>query len=985
MATTASIQGLTFGALLKRYRRAAGLSQEALAERAGYSLGYVSKLERSARLPTPATVELLADALGLDALERAALRRTLQHLSGSQRVVFFHSRTSVPPSPPPLVDRAHELAHLERHLAGHGRPVLLFAGEPGIGKTRLLQEAAEQGQNLGWCVLEGGYRQRSREGFYAPVLGALESYVRNQPPARLRSNLQGCAWLVRLLPELVDIAGVPMPTWTLPPEQERRLLFSAVERFLTNVAGPAGTLLALDDLQWADADGIDLLGALALAHSERPLRIVGAYRNTEVRPDSHLAALLTDLARNRLIKRIVLGPLAPEAATELLDGLLEGVEQGPDRNAWREGVLRRAGGVPFYEVCFAEGLQTGALEGKAAENDVPWDIAQTIRQRVAVLPECARRVIQIAAVAGRGAPRALLVRVATQSGCEEAEALAGLDAACQARLLVAEGEDTYAFTHDLMREVVEGDLGAAQRAQLHLALAGALESESGEPPFEELAAHYTRAGKFEKALAYLQWVGARAEAVHANAAAADYYCALVERLEGLGRAGEAAWVREHLGTALRQLGRYEPALEALEQALETYRRSGDYEGEGRATAQIGWVHSFRGTIDEGIVRLQRELLGAAQLSPRGSAALYVVLAHLFFLHGRYTDQLDAAGRAAERAHIVEDQGLLALAEMQRATALDLLGHLAEGFQVLEDQAIPLARTVGDPWTLAHALARAGKGYLMQGEFEAATRRAEEALTVAERLDDAELTALMLYRRGRIAFYAGEWARAHADIERAASAIRRGRATWWTSTILIGLGEMYLYMGQWERASACVAEGLTRGERRGDLRALRQAYGLLAERELLEGRAEQVRARLEPLLDRPGQQELEVTELLPLLAQAYLELDDVGQASALAASSVARAAAAGVRLVMADALRVQASVALRQRGWQDAVDALERALSLSRAMPYPYAEARALYVYGLLHQQKGEPEQARERLRASLTILNRLGERLYAEHVERALR
>ncbi len=144
MATTASVQGLTFGALLKRYRRAAGLSQEALAERAGYSIGYVSKLERSARLPTPATVELLADALGLDALERAVLRRTLQHLSGSQRLVFLHSHTPLPPPPPPLVDRAHELAHLERHLAGHGRPVLLFAGEPGIGKTRLLQEAAEQ-------------------------------------------------------------------------------------------------------------------------------------------------------------------------------------------------------------------------------------------------------------------------------------------------------------------------------------------------------------------------------------------------------------------------------------------------------------------------------------------------------------------------------------------------------------------------------------------------------------------------------------------------------------------------------------------------------------------------------------------------------------------------------------------------------------------------------------------------------------------------
>ena len=105
---------------------------------------------------------------------------------------------------------------------------------------------------------------------------------------------------------------------------------------------------------------------------------------------------------------------------------------------------------------------------------------------------------------------------------------------------------------------------------------------------------------------------------------------------------------------------------------------------------------------------------------------------------------------------------------------------------------------------------------------------------------------------------------------------------------------------------------------------------------------------------------------------------------LAATGLSRADASGLRLVLPDALQAQALVALRQRRWGHATDALEQALALSRAMGYPYAEAKGLYVYGLLHQQKGEPKQAAERLTAALTILNQLGGRFYAEHVEQAL-
>src|SRR5262249_51801416 len=98
----------------------------------------------------------------------------------------------------------------------------------------------------------------------------------------------------------------------------------------------------------------------------------------------------------------------------------------------------------------------------------------------------------------------------------------------------------------------------------------------------------------------------------------------------------------------------------------------------------------------------------------------------------------------------------------------------------------------------------------------------------------------------------------------------------------------------------------------------------------------------------------------------------------------RARAAHLNFALVDALRVQAIVAIRQGHHAAAEAALEEALAYSRAMRYPYAEAKALYIYGRLYEATGEPEQAREKYKQAMTICTRLGEGLYRPHIERAL-
>src|SRR6266516_5751922 len=340
----ATRQPHSFGDLLRTYRTAAGLTQEELAARAGMSARGISDLERGVRrTPYRETVELLAGALHLTPQERIAFVKAASHrrrtaTASIDETPSSHSTLSL------LVGRRDELALLQRLLEGSGPPVLLLAGEPGIGKTRLLREVATRARKAGWTVLEGGCSRRGGQQLYAPLLEALEGRMHSQPQESLRADLEGCAWLARLLPELAEQGLLPLPTVQVSAEQERRLLFATVARYLATLAGSAGTLLVLDDLQWAGDDAFDLL--VTLLRSASTLRIVGAYRTSEVSRHNPLSIMTADLAREGMVRQIDLGPLATEEARGLLRTILEGSSESEE--AVIERVLERAGGVPFF-------------------------------------------------------------------------------------------------------------------------------------------------------------------------------------------------------------------------------------------------------------------------------------------------------------------------------------------------------------------------------------------------------------------------------------------------------------------------------------------------------------------------------------------------------------------------------------------------------------------------------------------------------------
>jgi len=997
------MQPATFAALLRRHRVEVGLTQEALAEKARLSARAISDLERGVKhTPRKDTVALLAAALELAPAARAAFAAAARrHGAPTESGATGTGTAGDGDTAPPFVGRAHELALLKRHLAGTGPPALFLAGEPGIGKTRLLREAASRAPAYGLRVLEGGCQRRGGQDPYSPLLEAIKGYMRGQSAARLRSDLRGCAWLVRLLPELAADPAMgaalvgALPSWTLPPEQERRLMFDAVGRLLANAAGTDGTLLVLDDLQWAGPDALDLLSTLVRA-PDVPVRVVASYRDTDVGPQDPLSGALADLARDGLAARRALAPLDAAEVGELIDGLLARDQGAPgaaaagfgedERTRLRERLLRRVGGVPFFVVSYAQGLDARVREGddsqEDGEDEIPWTVAQGVRQRVAALPELAREALGVAAVIGRVAPPALVTTVVARP---EGDVLAALDSASRARLLVGE-EQGYRFAHDVIREVVEADVGTGRRMMLHRRVAEALEEaagldlgEGGGASVELLAYHYSRSGDADKALSYLERAGDHARDQGAHGAAEGYYRAATERLDARGSSREAARMREKVGLLLITAARYNDALEKLGRAAEAYRLRGDVEGHGRAMALIGRAYAIKGTPHAGIARLRPLLAPLEARGPsHGLAALYTALATLYLLDGRYGEQLAAAERGAALARLVGDERLVAEAEGRRGAALFGLGRTAEALQALEGT-ILLAERAGDQDVLRRALHNAALAYNERGDFETSRRYIGRTLEIATLEGDRKRIAGAYIERGINLFLRGDWPAARLDFESAAAVSREIGA----ADGVLHLAYLSLLQGAWDEAEPRLEALRAAALANNNLQDLRQVEGRLAERDLLAGRPEDARARLAPLLDRPAE-EHGITWLLYLLAWALLDLGDVAAAADVAGRHVAVARAKGDNLTLVDALWARALVATRQGRPAEAMELLDEGLALARGMSYPHAEGRLLHAYGQLRRATGEPDAARERLEAALTIFRRLGARVDAARVERAL-
>src|SRR5262249_5954114 len=192
----------------------------------------------------------------------------------------------------PFVGRTNELARLAAKLqevrAGHGGLAML-AGEPGIGKTRTLEEFAETARNAGAHLLWGRCYEGEAARPYGPFAEAIADHARAADAGALEADLGiGAAPLARVVSALRErLPGIPEPA-ALQPDEERVRLLDAAAQFLIALSARAPLVLVLDDLHWADGASIALLRHVARFAARHRLLLLGAYRDVEVGPSHPL-------------------------------------------------------------------------------------------------------------------------------------------------------------------------------------------------------------------------------------------------------------------------------------------------------------------------------------------------------------------------------------------------------------------------------------------------------------------------------------------------------------------------------------------------------------------------------------------------------------------------------------------------------------------------------------------------------------------------
>jgi class 3 adenylate cyclase/tetratricopeptide (TPR) repeat protein len=646
----------------------------------------------------------------------------------------------------PLVGRAEELDLLtrrwERARSGQGQFVQIV-GEPGIGKSRLVEEFhARLGETPHtWAEFSSSQLLQNTPLHPIAEWGRQRFGDADTPAVQRFADLENTLQLIGLDPAehapliapLVDIPLPPGRAVNLPPEELRRRQLAALVAWFLAGARSQPAALAFEDLHWADPTSLDLMQALAERGHQAPLLILATTRPEFRAPWSmrahHSVISLSPLDRADVAQMV--GELTARHA------LSKEVVQG---------VSERTGGVPlFVEEVTRLLLERGEAGGLQA---IPPTLQQSLAARLDRLGE-AREVAQIGAMLGRDFSYALLRAVAAPMGGVGDPALQpALDRLVDADLLFVEGagtQATYRFKHALIQDAAYESLLKSRRQELHARIATEIEArfpQLVEAQPELVARHFGEAGLAEKSVPYWLRAGRLAAARSANMEAIAHLRSGLECAEAL--VPEASRSRFELslqlalgGPLIATKGFASTETEAAFRRAEELSRELQSETDLFAALRgLGYVDHVRGNLRRATSLVEETVALAKRIGDPEllvEADFFAGMANFHVGHFQFAldglERIMAAGEHGGCYHFEVygiNMSVLALAYISHCDWH--LGYPVRSLKFAEE-AVALAREISHPLSIAQALDYLAMLHQFRREPDAALKAAAGSLSI----------------------------------------------------------------------------------------------------------------------------------------------------------------------------------------------------------------------------------------------------------------
>lgn len=528
---------------------------------------------------------------------KRADRQDILHYLGETEQEHHHSTLS--PLEIPLIGRATHLAALNQayqDMRSRCAVTIFVHGRSGMGKSMLVRRFLDEIKlaDAQTVLLSGCCYQQESVPYKAldSVIDALSQYLRALPkkdvPTLLPEDILALARLFPVLEDIDAIAKSERKVLDIPDSQEfRRRAFTALKELLFNITQERSLIIFIDDLQWGDLDSAALLGEILRPPNPPALLLIGTYRSEEKETSTFLKTFCS--SQNIIDLAIDLREISvEELSLNDAQNLALAISSQKLSTSKAAAIARESGGSPFF-------ISELALYANSDNEDLETTLKDVIQARVAQLPQGARQLLEIVAVAGQPLPRNLIAESATD------KLLALLRATHMIRTTAKSIQEEIETYHDRIRETIITNLDAEQLRLHHQYLAQSLENSS-QADVERLTIHFQGAGDNEKAAKYALIAADQAANAFAFDRAAELY-QLVLKLKPL-TIDEAQLLRTKLATALVNAGRSAQAAQInLDLANNATTNFDAIEYERKAAEQL----LLSGHINEGLPVLRKVL------------------------------------------------------------------------------------------------------------------------------------------------------------------------------------------------------------------------------------------------------------------------------------------------------------------------------------------------------------------------------------------